>query len=135
MAGGEGVDVKRTPPTYVRKKKRCQYLRGGNCVEHGPGATKYFEPGHKLVTGPDGGLVKKYYKKTVYRCDVAPGGVNRLRQTQLTSLMTSPMSNKGGDDTQAGVGENCSNFSLSTSTAGKDAQNGHSDRQEVADEN
>ena len=49
--------------------------------------------------------------------------------------MTSPMSNKGGDDTQEGVGENCSNFSLSTSTAGKDAQNEHSDRQEIADEN
>ena len=73
VSGGRGsTDARGTPAPDVKKK--CQYWRGGNCKEHGPGARKKFKPAFKKTVSPGGSVTKKYYQKTYYECDVAPGG-------------------------------------------------------------
>ena len=56
----------------------CVYVGGGNCVEHGPGAKRYWRP---LPKSAGGG--REYY----YECDVGPRGRGRFRQARLSSYV------------------------------------------------
>lgn len=94
-----------------RLRMKCSYKRGGVCSVHGQ-AVKKFRPGHELVVGPDGGMKKRYVKKTFWVCDLNQMGDKKLKQPVL-SLMMTQNDRKGGDDSPVAMGGGTSSSSTS----------------------
>ena len=86
----------------------CEYVRGGNCLVHGPGATRKFRGGHKVVVGRGGIRTKRYTRSYYYVCEHREGGQIQPR----LSLVKMTSQNARADD----------KLNCSTSTAG---QNGN----------
>ena len=84
---------------------------GGVTSVHGQ-AVKKFRPGHELVVGPDGGMKKRYVKKTFWVCDLNQMGDKKLKQPVL-SLMMTQNDRKGGDDSPVAMGGGTSSSSTS----------------------
>ena len=71
----------------------CVYVGGGNCVEHGPGARRFWRPKPRTV-GPDGRMSKRGEREYYYECNVGQRGRGRFRQTRLSSFVkTTPKRN------------------------------------------
>ena len=71
----------------------CVYMGGGNCVEHGPGARRYWRPKPRTV-GPDGRMSTRGEREDYYECNVGQRGRGRFRQTRLSSFVkTTPKRN------------------------------------------
>ena len=71
----------------------CVYVGGGNCVEHGPGARRFWRPKPRTV-GPDGRMSKRGEREYYYECNVGQRGRGRFRQTRLSSFVkTTPKKN------------------------------------------
>ena len=85
---GQNKNIKKD----VLNVSNCVYVGGGNCVDHGPGAKRYWRPRPRTV-GPDGvlsPLEKEYY----YQCKVGDRGRGRFRQARLSSFFkTTPKKN------------------------------------------
>ena len=130
-------------PSKNVDRSKCQYKKGGNCVEHGPGAKAKFRPGFKWTAGPDGGRTRTYYRQKYYECDLDPRGKGKLKQTQLTFIKTTPSIlvkttpslNLSTENTVRRAGGENLNFSSSTPSEGQQTDCGRGSTEELVDEN
>ena len=61
----------------------CVYVVGGNCVEHGPGAKRYWHPTTRTDVGPDGIVTRTRRREYYYECNLGQRGRGRFRQARL----------------------------------------------------
>ena len=99
-------------PVATTKPPPCVYLKGGVCVQHGPGAKRKWKPGNKKETIMlVGGGTKTVSKREYYwKCDVGPGGKKSI-QTRIFPVKTTPRGRGvGRDDTGRGADVSSLNF-------------------------
>ena len=110
-------------------------MRGGNCVEHGPGAKLKFKPGFKMTAGPGGEKTRTYCRKSYYECELDPRGKRKLKQTQLSFVKTTPSISLSTRDTMKRAGgDEPFNFSSSTPTVGQQTDCGRARAEQLGDE-
>ena len=73
----------------------CVYVVGGNCVEHGPGAKRYWHPTTRTDVGPDGIVTRTRGREYYYECNLGQRGRGRLRQARLSSFVKTTTKNEG----------------------------------------
>ena len=65
---------------------------------HGPGASKRWKPSIKTVRDDDGKVRTEYKRVVYYKCDLGHKKKNRLRQTSLSFVKTTPKRRGGGQE-------------------------------------
>ena len=78
-----------------RLRLKCTHDKRGVCGVHGQ-AVKKFRPGHEMIVGPDGGLKKKYVRKSYWKCDLDLMGEKKLKQPTLNFKMMTQNNRMGG---------------------------------------
>ena len=73
----------------------CVYVVGGNCVEHGPGAKRYWHPTTRTDVGPDGIVTRTRGREYYYECNLGQRVRGRLRQARLSSFVKTTPKNEG----------------------------------------
>ena len=88
--GGPDEGAQQRPVGQLYLDTTCEYRRGGNCLVHGPGATRKFKGGYKVTIGEGGVRTKRYVRSYYYVCDHGRGGQiqSRLSFKKMTSSIS-----------------------------------------------
>ena len=99
--------------------KECQYLKGGVCMTHGPGAKLKHKPVMTVTKGVDGKTKREMKRHYYYDCNVAPAwqiGMAKYLKPSIKSGGTVCDETRGKE---GGSSAGKTNFSLSTTTVGQ----------------
>ena len=107
----------------TKKAKKCTYLKGGVCKEHGEGARLKWKPVTTWEAGPDGRRVKNVTRKYEYVCDLDMVDGRKLEQRRL-SFAADTLMHVAGNTNKGHLGTLRTDASTGAKNSASTAQNG-----------